>query len=480
MSKLNKDILFLIFEELHNDKTSLHSLILVNRTWCEVAIPILWRDPWRRISGKERSLLEIVVSFLTEESRESMKSQGLNLLIKPDKPPLFKYISFCRYLDLHKLDKVIYTIRNIREESKWSLIRNEIFKLFINKNNRFTHLIIPYLYKYNIQLFPEFEQCFSELESLRCDVKTNQDLIKRLTQVSKSIKRLIVNIRVDNERGIINLIETQTKLEDVRFVFSLIFKSFNDASFYRDCGKALVKHANTIHYLQINNELIPYLSSFINLKSLEIGAQGHNASWYNLENVSLSSLRILKTYNVPSDILAKFIGLNKGLLEIKISGINFEINSKILIQAIYNNCHNVQYIELIINNDDLLELKNLLIKCQYLDGLILDIYDITADEMGWDNLFEILLESAPKNLFKFKFIHRTTIKFNALKNFFDNWKGRPPMLLHFIEMFHLTNKYLDLIEEYKKEGIVKKFFHDKFSNSFNDFEWIEEISLDDF
>jgi hypothetical protein len=44
MSKLNRDVLYLIFEELKNDKKTFHSCLLVNRTWCEMIIPILWKD----------------------------------------------------------------------------------------------------------------------------------------------------------------------------------------------------------------------------------------------------------------------------------------------------------------------------------------------------------------------------------------------------------------------------------------------------
>jgi hypothetical protein len=473
MSKLNKDILFLIFEELKDDKKSLYSSILINKIWCEVAIPILWKDPWKNLI-KERSLLETVVSFLTNESRNYMISQGLNLLIKPDKPPLFNYISFCRYLNLHKLERIIYTIRNIKEEIKWSIIREEIFKLFINKNNRFIHLIIPYGYKRQIQQLSGFENCFSELETLRCDVKTDQDFLHGLAQVCKSIKKLVVNVRVINKRGIIDLIEAQTKLNEVRFGFDLMTRRIDDTSFYRICGKSLVKHANTIRHLQVNNELIPNLSSYVNLVSLEVGTHEHNTSWSNLENVSLPSLRILKAHKVPTNILVNFIENNKGiLLEIKISDISFEVYTKKLIQAIYNNCPNLQYLELIINDDDILELENLFINCQHLNGLILNIFNINTDEMGWDRLFDILIKKAPKNLYKFKFIHRTTIKFEALKNFFENWKGRRPMLLHFIEMFHLSSRHLNLIEAYKKEGIIKIFYHDKFSHGFDDFEWIK-------
>ncbi|CAB5366314.1 unnamed protein product [Rhizophagus irregularis] len=57
----------------------------------------------------------------------------------------------------------------------------------------------------------------------------------------------------------------------------------------------------------------------------------------------------------------------------------------------------------------------------------------------------------------------------SLKLFFDNWKGRRPLLLQF---GHIENVE-DLMEEYKARGIVKKFNNNvSFGEGFEGFEWI--------
>ncbi|EXX66822.1 hypothetical protein RirG_120110 [Rhizophagus irregularis DAOM 197198w] len=56
MSQLNTDILYLIFKELQYDKKSLVSCLRVNKTWCEIIIPILWKNPW---DGKKKLLLNM-------------------------------------------------------------------------------------------------------------------------------------------------------------------------------------------------------------------------------------------------------------------------------------------------------------------------------------------------------------------------------------------------------------------------------------
>nr|CAG8581739.1 11921_t:CDS:2 [Entrophospora candida] len=46
MSKLPSDCLSEIFSYLENDMSTLHSCILVNRLWCEIAIKYLWKQPF--------------------------------------------------------------------------------------------------------------------------------------------------------------------------------------------------------------------------------------------------------------------------------------------------------------------------------------------------------------------------------------------------------------------------------------------------
>ena len=44
MIKLNVDCLILLFNELQTDKNSLYSCLLVNKEWCKIVVPILWKE----------------------------------------------------------------------------------------------------------------------------------------------------------------------------------------------------------------------------------------------------------------------------------------------------------------------------------------------------------------------------------------------------------------------------------------------------
>ena len=83
MVNLNKDVLFLIFKELQSDKLSLYWCLLVNRTWCEVAVSVLWKVPVRNyITHKsDRRLFylskSLIYLYSSDESRDILKNHGI-------------------------------------------------------------------------------------------------------------------------------------------------------------------------------------------------------------------------------------------------------------------------------------------------------------------------------------------------------------------------------------------------------------------
>ncbi|GES74379.1 hypothetical protein GLOIN_2v1788900 [Rhizophagus clarus] len=183
MSKLNNDILFLILEELSGDIKSLRSCLLVNKTWCEISVSILWRNP----SGYfKRGSLNLIISHLSNETKEYLKSEELLL-------------------------------RNVKE-NKVSNIINEILELFINGNTRVTHLRIPSHFNRQIHLISGADHYFSGLKFLFCSTDdTNQNILEGLSKISKSIRKMELYVLTNNYTGIIKLIEAQKNLNQVWF-----------------------------------------------------------------------------------------------------------------------------------------------------------------------------------------------------------------------------------------------------------------------
>src|SRR5438034_331088 len=100
MSKLNRDVIYLIFQNLQNEKNTLYSCLLVNKTCCEIIIPILWKNPWKYLKkGNKKLLLKIIISHLSDKSRIDFLSKEIDFLKISYQKPLFNYISFCKHLN---------------------------------------------------------------------------------------------------------------------------------------------------------------------------------------------------------------------------------------------------------------------------------------------------------------------------------------------------------------------------------------------
>ncbi|CAG8694008.1 6885_t:CDS:2 [Rhizophagus irregularis] len=442
MSKLNKDVLFLIFEELKFDKKSLYSCLYVNRTWCETVVPILWRNPGQylttinsctsvpilwKIPSQYLILFNVIFLHLSKESKDILKKQEINNLITEIyQRPLFNYINFWKYLDLFLIENIISSSKI--EESKKFDIRDEILKLFFSSNVKFIHLSIPQDYDFQLHHIPGAERCFSELESLSfcCDFGNCQNILNGLARICKSIRKFRVdNVHFcTNNSGINKLIEVQKKLNNVSFIgpykgSRAIINIIEDESIYKSLEESLIKHVDTIQYLRM--DWIPItriLSYLVNLFRLEISTcLPYPTNWNELDylkDLSLPNLKILITRQVPIKITANLIEITKGQLT-EISVLYNDADSKNLFKAI---CQN--YFDIMFN---------------------------------WDKLLLILAKSSPTSLFTFEF-HSGRINLEDIILFFDNWTNRNPMLLeidsdNYCNEFGDKKQLEDLIEKYK-------------------------------
>ena len=354
-------------------------------------------------------------------------------------------------------------------------------RLFINRNTKFTHLYLNSVPYFQIHHIPGAEHCFSELKFLQCDIgdESKNDL-ERLVKISKSVKTLelikITSMTPDGQynSGIIKLIEAQKNLNDVKFDQQI------DEAFHKALEESLIKHADTVKYLQISlRPITRVLSCLVNLISLNLCLiyTNRDLNWSHLENAHLHVLKILKAKWVPTKSLASLIENTKGQLsEISISNV-YSQNSQRIIQSIYRNCPNLIYLRfrLIFDDSNISEFEKLLINCQCLNGLFIVTFGL-FNKSGLENLFKILTKSSPTGLFKFKFRFGQSLipKLESFKLFFDNWKGRHPMLLQMMMASTMEKKYFDLIEKYKMEGIIKKYDNNNvYGERFEDYEWIQ-------
>ncbi|PKC15781.1 hypothetical protein RhiirA5_494302 [Rhizophagus irregularis] len=478
MSELNMGMLSLILEKLQNDGKTLYSCLLVNKTWCEIIVPILWETPGRFKSNSNaiEMLFDTIISHLPKDSKNTLRENGINFIEQKYEQPLFNYISYWKNLNLYLLESMI-SIKNIKN-SKRTIIRKEMLKLFINKNTSFSYLYITKQYNHQIHLFPGVEHCFSGLEYLCCNASVDKKILEGLAKTSNSIKKLKLrfNVMKTNNYENIKLIEAQKNLNVVGF--NKQPTNVIDQSYCKTLEESLIKNVNNIQYFSMNwKPVTNILSQLVNLISLDIKLSSY-ADWNYLDKVCLPNLKILKTQKIPSKDLANLIQNTKGnLIEISIQ---YEGNdNRRLLQVIYNKCPNLKYLKISFNNIDIIKLEKLLIECKYLNGLFLNTLD--NNDPDWDNLFEILIRSSPKNLFRFKFSYYYKIfRFNSLELFLDNW-NKQPILLQTIPVCLLVDadfkrhqqQVNDLINKYVTKGSVKAYDLGKI---FEDFEWTQNKS----
>ena len=136
MSQLTADCLYEIFEYLENENETLRSCLLVNRSWCEIAVRILWSDVHDYCSLNIRTL----ISCLPNESKEILHKNGIPILTPTSKPPMFNYASFCKVLSIsrvnYKIKKLLKNQQSIPYEhinSRVNIVEHELHKLFMNQ-----------------------------------------------------------------------------------------------------------------------------------------------------------------------------------------------------------------------------------------------------------------------------------------------------------------------------------------------------------
>src|SRR5687767_12998830 len=108
MSKLNHDILSIIFEKLSNTGYYLLRCLLVNKFWCEIAVPILWRCPIKYFTDddfdnaeRRKSLFSMIILHLPETSSKLLLNENINIISveQQEQKLTFDYVSFCKYIN---------------------------------------------------------------------------------------------------------------------------------------------------------------------------------------------------------------------------------------------------------------------------------------------------------------------------------------------------------------------------------------------
>uniref|UniRef100_U9TRY5 Uncharacterized protein n=1 Tax=Rhizophagus irregularis (strain DAOM 181602 / DAOM 197198 / MUCL 43194) TaxID=747089 RepID=U9TRY5_RHIID len=439
MKEINLDCLILIFDILQDDKESLYSCLLVNKKWCNIAVPILWKKhTWCSDMNfrSEKKLFNVLLSFLPISSKKLLSDNKIELLPSTIlKSPCFNYINFCEFPASHNVSQMA---------------------------NTSTYTI-----------FPGASTCFSKLYELRIDTDfVKSDALYEMAHICKSLTTLYIYGISDCSQilsGLIYLIDAQRNLEKICFNIE------GDEKTREELSNALVRNNNMISNLclsSVKNIIPSSLISLVNLKKLTI---------YNWENyeveikefqeyLAISEFQNLRYLNISNLSCFKEISLliektKGGVLEISVETANKAAkNTGMLIKAIAENCPNIDYLSTYIEPNDFIHVKSLLLNCRNLKTIKLDglkfFVDINDSNIG-DELLDVLVKFSPKSLDDIAISECWKYSIEACERFFESYRKQPLSSFGIIryderiDRNYVTKEHKDIINKYFNEGVLK-------------------------
>ncbi|PKC00799.1 hypothetical protein RhiirA5_427680 [Rhizophagus irregularis] len=473
MNRLNFDILTLIFVELRKDHKSLHSFLLVNRVWCRLVVPILWRKClYTYIDIKSsKKLSNVILSYLSSSSKQLLLDNNIMLPSTIfSKPLTFNYISFCKYMNNFIIYNIIDTvfipdIEKIKKRNHLNLLKREVCKLFVSQCKNIKKL--SWKTFQTLSSFPGAQTCFSQLYSLIIDMNfVNSDSLYEMSQICKDLNQLTICGCSRDIPGLISLIDAQKKLKIVSIIFNTEIEKKMDCE---ELSRVLAKKGSTINNLTLCSSVgyisHSFLTSLVNLKSLYIY---HNYDYddykevmefqqYNLINVNFPYLQYLIIEGLTCfKECAILVEKTKGnILSVDVNTIEIPpMNTGMLIKVIANNCPKIEKLSTYFEFEDLIYAKLLLVNCSNLTYLTFK--SLNENYNIGDELVEILIKFSPKSLTKITLKGNWKYSIDVFDRFLESCVRRNYIVDAIDKVRNLiTIGYAEFFREYKDEEVVE-------------------------
>ncbi|CAB5193461.1 uncharacterized protein OCT59_026732 [Rhizophagus irregularis] len=477
MVQLYADVLLMIMLELQDDISSLHSCVLVNKSWSRIAVFFLWKYisrineiTYSRDRDSRVKLYKVIANFLPIESENLLINNNIILpSYKLPRKPTFEYMNYFTQITPYWIRDMVQLF--IKEDSthKKNLLETQIYNLiFVNcKNINHFHLSTDIeFYK-----FPSVGSFFLNLQSLLINFDNNNMVTSKtlfeLATICQNIKTLEVFYCNEDSKGLALFIEMQHNLR------SLFLNFIDNKNKYPLLSNVVKKKAATLKTLMTTPLIDPgSFLSLINLQHLELinhdGNEPYNCyknvdwkQWEDcLDKASFPNLRIFEATLIPSSIECLIIEKSdKSIIEIDICCSrefqDYRAKNLNLIIIISKYCPNLRSLNLDIDPGNLCEIDRIFSNCTVLEKLSFNINVSTLSDDG-DYLLEIISNKSPLSLREFSGDDWNFSK-DGLEAFFNCWKCKKRNPIKF------THRYMDLwhddqknvVSKYMKEGVIK-------------------------
>ncbi|GBB87763.1 hypothetical protein RclHR1_14260004 [Rhizophagus clarus] len=393
IQQIPDDCILNILKYLYKDHKTLFSCLLVNKQWCEITVPILWRKPWKLCISSEfwEYITDSLILCLSDYSKQVLHINGIISSTILTQKPKFDYISHIKYISQDIITKFVnnYIIINFEEETfspmHKDLLFEEIWRMFLNQCISLQSITLP-----NIKIIDYLNEgnCLKYIKKLICSTDIDSSLFLDLSKICQNITKFIIiqNKNLENDEiGLNTLIESQNNIEELKI------ESFMNIE-NNSLAKSLSFHTNSLKSITLKNfNSLPsslfYNSEFPNLKILKIKLINNLKI---LDTIKLPNLEILEILNNSSlidqtiDIYSKLISTttmgNLKKINIEVSNDQCFDDLKEFFEIITNFCNKIEYLTLWINDKLFNDLEILLIKCKNLKHLTLN----KAIDLDWE------------------------------------------------------------------------------------------------
>ncbi|GBB94122.1 hypothetical protein RclHR1_22990001 [Rhizophagus clarus] len=464
---------------MEEDPASLHSCILVNITWCKIAIPILWKymsyvctkNHFNYEEESRKKLYNIIFHFLSHDSKDLLSRN--NIILPLNELPgelLFNYMNYFTHINpfwIEDMTQLMINRNNVERKKKLKLLKDEIFKLIFSKCTNVKYFCLN----------SELELCtyenavpfLSNISSLNVDfIKSRTTYtFKILSNICQNIKELeIKDCNVDC-KYLASLIKNQKNLQSLYLCFD------NTEDKYNLLNYGIVKKSHTIIKFTLQpllNFPPKFLLKLRNLTELNIHNEYYDylnentVNWKNWEDfltmASFPVLTRLKTSYLPCKIESLIIANSGGgILEIE-SRHSLDsycpTNSKILIASISTHCLKLIELTMDINSINVselaAELAAIFSNCTQLEKIYFTSKVKTLP--NGDELLRIMSNSSLENLKDFSFNDKWNFSLEGLGKFLKSWrsKKKPPIrFTHYYDgmTYRWTTDHEELVENYE-------------------------------
>jgi hypothetical protein len=397
-----------IIQNLWDDIPTLRSCILVNRLWCNMAIPLLWEDPFSKKDPKNLYFINIYLHKLNEHDKTQLNKYGIYNKIFPSNT-LFNYPNFIKSLNTLN---ICFSIKNwIKPLESFDHSIGFIFllliKIFIENEVKLNTFEIEVSY-----IFRKMDyECFNSISEL---------ILKNPNFIS-NIRNLKFHFNENNSNVNINSKFLKCFYTYCNSIKSLYLKYSEDKDIINS-------------YMVIREELLQIINSQKNLEKFYFG---YNNIFYG--DISSSGLRLYKILDSNNSITLKTIIFH---------GINFEnvlYTNEVLeqlnvleIHIIYCHFLNSNFIQQIIDITESFKLRSLFFKHENDEKLQIDLLQLLFQKSG-SYLENIGFKSFINDEFKEKILELIKNYCNRIK-FLD------------LNVFNIKSAYLilDLIKNFNQ------------------------------